>query len=157
MFHRLAALGLVLAFCAMTPKNAAGQSQQVPRGPSAKGRLGVNYPNPFNPDTYLPFSVGPAGCAPGSGQYDVSMQLINVLGQIVAEPVLYGPGTTSSTTLSATLKGRPIKHVTLACGDYVGYWDGKTPRGREAASGVLGQILTIDGESQETRRIFYKK
>ena len=92
MFHRWAALVLVLALCAMTPKNAAGQSTQSPRGHSAKGKLGSNYPNPFNPDTYLPFSVGPSGCVPGSGQYDVTMQLINVLGQLVAEPTLFGAG-----------------------------------------------------------------
>jgi len=157
MFHRWAALVLVLALCAMTPKNAAGQSVQAPRGHSARGKLGSNYPNPFNPDTYLPFSVGEPGCVAGSGKYDVSMQLINVLGQVVAEPVLYGAAATSSATFSPALKGRQISHITLACGDYVGYWDGKTPRGREAASGVLGQILTIDGVQQDTRRIFYKK
>lgn len=157
MFHRWAALVLVLALCAMTPKNAAGQSTQSPRGHSAKGKLGANYPNPFNPDTYLPFSVGPTGCVPGSGQYDVSMQLINVLGQLVAEPTLFGSGPSSSATFSQSQKGQPLRHMTLPCGDYVGYWNGKMPNGREAASGVLGQVLMVDGEVGPTRKIFYKK
>jgi hypothetical protein len=155
MFHRWAALVLVLALCAMSPKNAAGQSMQAPRGHSANGRLRANYPNPFNPDTYLPFAVGPEGCVPGSGKYEVTMQLINVLGQVVAEPIMYGPAATAAAP-SSLPKG-PIRRMTLPCGDYVGYWDGKTPRGREAASGVLGQILTINGETMDPRRIFYKK
>jgi hypothetical protein len=83
------------------------------------------------------------------------MQLINVLGQVVAEPIMFGPASTAAAP-SSLPKG-PIRHMTLPCGDYVGYWDGKTPRGREAASGVLGQILTIDGFVDATRRIFYKK
>lgn len=156
MFHRWAALVLVLALCAITPKNAAGQSTQSPRGHGA-GTLRANYPNPFNPDTYLPFSVGPDGCAAGSGQYVVSMQLINVLAQPVVQPVLYGASTTSATSFPSSLKGRPLQNVTLACGDYVAYWDGKLANGREAASGVYGQMLFINGELANTRKIFYKK
>lgn len=154
MFHRWAALVLVLALCAMSPKNAAGQSQQ-PRGHSA-GKLGSNYPNPFNPDTYLNFSVGEDGCVPGSGQYVVTMQLVNVLAQPVVEPVLYGASTTSTASFPSALKGRPIRNVTLACGDYVAYWDGHIG-GREAASGVYGQLLIVNGELQSTKKIYYKK
>ena len=83
MFHRWAALVLVLALCAMSPKNAAGQTSKSPRGHSA-GKLGANYPNPFNPDTFLPFTVGDSTCAPGSEEHVVTMQLVNVLGQHLA-------------------------------------------------------------------------
>jgi hypothetical protein len=155
MFHRWAALVLVLALCAMSPKNAAGQGQvQQPRGHGAKGKLGISYPNPFNPDTYLPFTVGEEGCAVGSGQYRVTMKLVNVLGQVVAEPILYDQD--QSSTTPAALRGKPIHDMVLPCGPFTGYWDGKV-RGREAASGVYGQILFIDADPPLTRKIYYKK
>ncbi len=156
MFHRWAALVLVLALCAMTPKNAAGQGQvQQPRGHSAKGKLGANYPNPFNPVTHLPFSVGDDGCTPGSGpQFTVTMQLVNVLGQVVAEPILYDPN--GSSTTPPSLRGKPIHNIKLYCGNYEGFWDGRV-NGREAASGVYGQLLFVEGEAPLTRKIYYKK
>ena len=160
MFHRWAALVLVLALCAMSPKNAAGQTSSTPRGHGA-GKLGANYPNPFNPDTYLPFTVGEDNCAAGSGQYVGTMQLLNVLSQPVVEPVLYGTAPTSASSFPSSLKGRPISGVTLGCGDYLGYWDGHI-RGREAASGVYAEVVTIrntaTGEvSTLVRKIYYKK
>src|SRR6476469_3871056 len=122
MFHRWAALVLVLALCAMSPKNAAGQSTQSPRGHGAKGKLGGNYPNPFNPDTYLKFTVGADDCVPGSEQHVVTMQLVNVLAQPVVVPVLYSTSPTSTASLAPALKGRPVLNVTLGCGSYVAYW-----------------------------------
>ena len=60
MFHRWAALVLVLALWAMSPKNAAGQGNTAtPRGHGA-GALGNPYPNPFNPEAHIPFTVGDA-------------------------------------------------------------------------------------------------
>ena len=55
MFHRWAALLLVLALCAMSPKTAAGQSKSKPRGQGASG-LG-SYPNPFNPVTNIYYNL----------------------------------------------------------------------------------------------------
>ena len=61
MYHRWAALTLVLALWCLTPKSASGQSvsqpeQQQPRGRKS-GSLGQNYPNPFNPETRIPFGI----------------------------------------------------------------------------------------------------
>ena len=156
MFHRWAALVLVLALCAMSPKNAAGQTGTSPRGHSA-GKLGANYPNPFNPDTFLPFAFGDASCAGGSETHVITMQLVNVLGQHIADPVLYGPSPNSTTAAVGALKGQPIRNMKLPCGSYIGYWDGKLPNGREAASGVIGVVWSIDGIPQDTRKIFYRK
>lgn len=157
MFHRWAALVLVLALCAITPKNAAGQSMQQPRGHGAKGRLGSNYPNPFNPDTYLKFAVGEEGCTPGSGKYVVTMQLVNVLAQPVVDPVLYGTAESSPASALGSQKGARIRNLSLPCGEYVAYWDGRLPDGREASSGVYGEMLFIDGQPQFTKKIYYKK
>ena len=84
MFHRWAALVLVLALCAMTPKYAAGQeTQQTPRGHSA-GAFGKPYPNPFNPEVFIPFSVDTTACTDGSQQHVVSIRILNILAQQVA-------------------------------------------------------------------------
>ena len=79
MFHRWAALVLVLALCAMSPKNAAGQTQSPkPRGTSG---FGQNYPNPFNPDTKIQLFVGDTtnNCANDRGQHVVSIEIRNIV------------------------------------------------------------------------------
>src|ERR1700749_3469265 len=122
MFHRWAALVLVLALCAMSPKNAAGQTPQQTRGHGAKGKIGTGWPNPSNPDVKLAFTVGDSVCAPGSEKHVVTMQIVNVLSQPVVVPVLYDASATSPTNFSASLKGQPVSGMTLSCGGYVAYW-----------------------------------
>ena len=78
MFHRWAALVLVLALWAMSPKTAAGQgSTTTPRGHGA-GVLGVPYPNPFNPEIHIPFAVGESDCKDVGLQHEVSVEIRNV-------------------------------------------------------------------------------
>jgi hypothetical protein len=158
MFHRWAALVLVLALCAMSPKNAAGQSTQSPRGHGANGRIGGNYPNPFNPETKLNFSIGATSCAPGTESHVVTMQIVNVLAQVVVVPVLFGPSQTSTTSAAGVPNGTPMSGVRLPCGDYVAFWDGKlADHRREAASGVYGVLLIVDGVLESSWKIYYKK
>jgi hypothetical protein len=156
MYHRWAALVLVLALCAMTPKNAAGQqTQQSPREHSA-GAFGKAYPNPFNPEVFIPFSVDPTACTDGSQQHVVSIRILNILAQQVAIPVLYvGGNTTKPSTTSAT---GPVSSLRLGCGFYTGYWNGKIPgTSKDAASGTyLGQLI-VDGQLAGTIKIFYAK
>src|SRR5882757_5763716 len=102
MFHRWAALVSVLALCAMSPKNAAGQSSAPqPRGTS--GRLGRNFPNPFNPQTFIPFAIGDTNslgqpdCGNDHHTYVVSLPIRNILSTLVATPVLQGPSSTVTT------------------------------------------------------------
>ena len=156
MFHRWAALVLVLALCAISPKNAAGQTQsQKPRGHGAGG-IGGNYPNPFNPDTYIRFTVG-EGCADASEQHVVSMKILNVLAQPVVVPVLYGSSSTM-TSVPSSLNGRPLTNITLGCGNYVAYWNGKlSGSGREASSGVYAIQLVVDQQLVSTSKMFYAK
>ena len=146
MHHRWAALALVLALWSLSPKSAAGQSasqpeQQQPRG-RRSGTLGQNYPNPFNPQTFIPFSLA---CDGAGGQHVVSLQIYNVLAQLVATPVVYGPGV-------------PLTNVKLDCGkDYVAFWDGKVgSSGKEAASGIYLYVLIVDGERQ-AKKMFIAK
>jgi hypothetical protein len=158
MFHRWAALVLVLALCAMSPKNAAGQTQsQLPRGHGAGG-LGQSYPNPFNPDTKIPFTVCESGSAGLSEVHVVSVRILNILAQPVVTPVLYGASDVSTTGMGSALAGQPIANLTLSCGAYTAYWNGKiASTGREAASGPYMVQISVDGKLVGTMKIFYAK
>ena len=121
MFHRWAALLLVLALCAMSPKTAAGQSQPQPRGQKSVRKP---YPNPFNPDIKIPFPVEPdGGCVDSSRANVVAVRISNILSQEVAVPILANlPGVTTS--VPPSLVGASLSNVKLVCGDYEAYWDG---------------------------------
>jgi hypothetical protein len=155
MFHRWAALLLVLALCAMSPKIAAGQSQPKPRGQSA-GSLGPNYPNPFNPETSIRFAVDTVGgCLDGSRQHAVTLKIANILGTVAHFTLRADPN--STTSVSPALHGQPISNLRLGCGTYVGYWNGKMANGREAASGVYLAQLFLDGSFSQGQRMFISK
>ena len=141
MHHRWAALALVLALGAAAPSSAAGQRTSPPRERKL-GTLGQNFPNPFKPDTWIPFSVD--DCNGRGGQRHVSLRVYNVLAQLVATPVLHGAGV-------------PIAGVRLSCGSYLAYWDGRVARGhRKADSGVYVYELVIDGQ-RSSRKMFVAK
>ena len=146
MYHRWAALTLVLALWCSTPKSASGQSvsqseQQQPRGRKS-GSLGQNFPNPFNPETRIPFGI--VCDEGGGGDHVISIHIYNVLAQLVAVPVLEGPG-------------QAAEHLRLPCGNFVAFWDGKVREtGREAASGIYIYELVVDGERIAKKMIIAK-
>ena len=155
MFHRWAALLLVLALCAMSPKTAAGQSQSKPRGQGASG-LG-SYPNPFNPEAFFPFDVRVDECTDGSRQHVVTLKIYNVLMQPIATPTLRA-SSTSVTPIPSGAASQPIASLRLGCGSYEGYWSGKMEgTGKEAPSGVYIASLIIDRDKPIIRRIFLSK
>lgn len=156
MFHRWPALVLVSVFCATMPKHAAGQQAQSPQHPGA-GKLGNSWPNPFNPVVYTPFSIGSGGCASGE-QHAVSVRILNILAQPVVVPILYGTSANSTSSAASSLTGSRITNLSLACGDYVAFWDGKVNGGgREAASGTYIVQILVDGKLSDTKRIYYRK
>jgi hypothetical protein len=159
MFHRWAALVLVLAFWAMSPKNAAGQGKTTsPRGPGA-GAFGNPHPNPFNPEVHIPFTVGDSACTDGSQQHEVSLQIKNILSQVVAIPLLEAATQSVSSSVVASADGRtPIARLRLGCGNYSAYWSGNVQgSGKEAASGTYVVVLIVDGSVKGTTRIFNRK
>jgi hypothetical protein len=125
------ALGLVLALTAFMPRASQAQTS---KGKKPAATLGQNYPNPFNPETTIPFDVGdPPACTDNGKQYRVSLKIYNLLSQLVAIPILKGSGT-------------QLTNVTVQCGHFEAYWDGKVRNtGREAASGVYYYRMEIDG------------
>jgi hypothetical protein len=160
MFHRWAALVLVLALCAKSPKNAAGQTQSTaPRGHGA-GTLGKPYPNPFNPAVSIPFSVvdDDGKCTDGRQLHVVNVRILNILAEPVVVPVLQGPSSSSTTGTTDPLGGTRLSNLKLGCGAYTGYWDGFIPgTTKEAASGMYLVQFFVDGVSQGTKRIFLRK
>ncbi|MBL0939959.1 MAG: hypothetical protein IBJ03_13775 [Gemmatimonadaceae bacterium] len=134
------ALGLVLALSVFMPRVGEAQTSQDGNVRKNGHALGRNYPNPFNPETRIPFKVGEgANCADPSRIYRVSIKIFNILSNQVAIPVILG-GT------SGVAGGQPLDKISLPCGDYVAFWDGKIQAtGREAASGVYLYRLEVDG------------
>ena len=151
MFHRWAALLLVLALCAMKPKYAEGQTQ-TPPGQSA-GSLGKNFPNPPNPSTSIRFAVDTAGgCFDGRRQHAVTLRVVNALSRPVAHFIVRGDSS-SVTSVSSSLSGQRLENLRLGCGVYLGFWDGNLPNGKEAASGVYLAQLFIDGKLHGGQRM----
>ena len=154
MKHRWAALVFVLALSVFMPRDADAQ-QAADTGQAGSGRrpgmkLGQNFPNPFNPETRIPFSIGNTpDCADSGRQYRVSLRVYNVLAQLVAVPLLQGGST--------TVAGRPIENLMLSCGDYTAYWDGKyLNSSREVASGIYLYRLEVDGRAVVKKMIVMK-
>ena len=141
MYHRWAALALVLALCAVPTKQAAGQQTTTQPRERKSGSLGQNFPNPFNPETRFPFTVD----ACEGGTQVVTLKVYNVLTQVIAVPILEGAN-------------RPLEKLTLQCGQsYVAFWDGKVrSSGKEAASGVILYVLEIGKERILKKAIIVK-
>ncbi|MAF11498.1 hypothetical protein CMK11_13695 [Candidatus Poribacteria bacterium] len=94
-------------------------------------RLMANYPNPFNPETWIPFELADAA--------DVTIRIYGLGGDLVRR---------------LELGSRPI-------GEHVGredaaYWDGKNARGEAVASGVYAYELAA-GDYHAVRRMVVMK
>ena len=120
------------------------QAQQDSGAPTVQ--LGRNYPNPFNPETTIPFRLSP-GLWTNGEQPVVSLRIYNILAQLVAIPILQG-------------SGQPLSNVRLdwnGTGEYSAYWDGKVLNtGRDAASGVYVYQLTVNGQTQTEKMTIVK-
>jgi hypothetical protein len=101
--------------------------------PLLASRLGANYPNPFNPVTTIPYTVGES---PGTGgMVKVRLRIYNVAGQPVA-----------------TLVDGPA-----APGVYRAEWNGRTRAGEPLSSGVYFARLVIGDEQRFTRKLVLLK
>lgn len=139
MKHRWAALIVsVLALGAFAPRSVEGQEPTPPPRERSPGiELGQNYPNPFNPTTTIPFAIGdPPTCTEAGRQHRVTLRIYNMLGQLVAQPILQGD----------PAPGEPIQNLLLPCGSYTAFWNGKyLNTSQEVASGVYLYKIEVDG------------
>lgn len=158
MFHRWAAPVLVLALCATSPKNAAGQteSKDPPRGHGA-GTLGKPYPNPSSPESSVDFQVDTESCTDGSKPHVVTLRILNILGMPVGYFVLQAPPAGGPAAADSTVpNGAKLSEVKLGCGSYQAFWDGNVSSGKEAPAGTYVVQLMIDKKLAGTQKLYRK-
>ncbi len=114
--------------------------------------LGRNYPNPFNPTTRIPFTVGDPPVCPGlDAGYRVSLKIYNLLAQLVAVPTLVAAdgSIVSGPSLGGVGGGgQPVQDLDLPCGQYTAYWNGNyLTSGREVAPGMYLYRLEVNGRA----------
>jgi hypothetical protein len=103
-----------------------------------------NYPNPFYASTTIPFTIRPEVCRDGH-QPTVTLEIYNVLAQVVAVPLLTGQ------------TPRRIQRLTLPCGEYEAIWDGKLLDGTDATTGIYWYHLTVDRRRQANNMILQRR
>ena len=96
-----------------------------------KNALLANYPNPFNPETWIPYQLAKPA--------DVTLRVYAVDGQIIRE-----------LALGHQAAGRYLNRSRAV------YWDGKNAVGEPVASGLYFYTLTA-GEFSETRKMLIRK
>ena len=97
----------------------------------AKTQLLANYPNPFNPETWIPYRLAAAA--------DVTLTLYDINGQVVRQLALghQAAGVYQSRSRAA-------------------YWDGRNAVGEKVASGLYFYTLTA-GDFTATRKMLIRK
>jgi hypothetical protein len=151
---RWAALHAVLALSALMPRvvpaQAHADSADAPRQQNPPFVLGQSQPNPFSPETRIPFVVGnPATCTDHGKTYRVTMKIFNLLAQLVAVPVLRGG--------DDKREGERVENLNLPCKPYTAYWDGKDlTSNREVGSGIYLYKLEVDGKAVVKKMVIVK-
>ena len=129
-------LGVLLVLVSTLGLPLDGEAQARPPGNPASGfQLEQNFPNPFNPETTIPFVLNEDLFAEGSPVV-VSMYVYNLLQQLVATPMAlqHPAGEIAVANLEYTRAGR-----------YEAFWDGRDLNGRQVASGVYYLQLIVNG------------
>jgi hypothetical protein len=105
-------------------------------------RLGSNYPNPFKPDTRIPFELHESLFVEGRPVI-VSIRIYDIVAQYVASPTALGHPAGDGTLVVDLEYTTPGRHET--------YWNGKNSSGSYVVAGVYLVQLTVNGENQNRR------
>jgi hypothetical protein len=130
---------MLVASALLYPASARAQDPEegLPAIPSRGYRLEQNYPNPADPDTYIPFFLEESLFRDGEPPV-VTLRIVNMLRQPVAIPRTTGRGRTVAVQeLRYTEPGRKVA-----------YWDGRDLNGRRAPSGLYYCELVVDGRAE---------
>lgn len=129
---------VVLGLCVAIPAQVEAQGDRQGR----LVQLERNYPNPFNPETTIPFTLSEELWV--NEKPVVSLRIYNILVQLVAIPVLQGTGE----------KLAEMELEWNGSGRFEAYWDGKIlDTGREAASGVYVYQIIVNGRSAGSKKM----
>jgi len=137
----------LLAGCLSPPALAAQQGVEAARSPPREVpafALEQNYPDPVNPETWIPFTLDAALFA-SRGEVAVTMRIYNILNQVIAIPeaVEHPAG-----------RGTRINNLGFAePGRKFAYWDGRDQAGRQVPSGVYYVQLVVDDNIPDTRKL----
>lgn len=126
------------------PVDAQGSRVTAQSGEISRGFvLEQNYPNPVNPETWIPFSLDSSLFGQGQSAL-VTIRIYNILSQVVAIPEAMDHP-----------KGRGTRVINLEYeepGRKVAYWDGKDLAGNPVSSGVY-YVQMVVGDEPQTRKL----
>ncbi len=88
--------------------------------------LGRNYPNPFNPSTWIPFYIPRTGRA--------SLKVYDVRGRLV----------------------KTLEDGRISAGSHISRWDGSGLSGKKVSSGIYFCVLKQDGNSQSRKLVLIR-
>jgi len=128
-------VGIVLLVAALVIPSSVN-AQQAGGGRPPKAQLGKNFPNPFNPTTTIPFTLGEEMFEGGKAGV-VTIRIYNVLRQLVASPAALNHE-------AGNVVVSNLKYTTP--GEKKAYWDGTDRSGRKVASGIYYVEMIVNGE-----------
>ncbi|CAN5688797.1 hypothetical protein BH23GEM9_BH23GEM9_14290 [soil metagenome] len=143
--RRTLGVGVVLLLAILfMPSDVWGQQS----GERAKSRLGANYPNPFNPETRIPFDLFDEDFV-GGRPVVVSIRIRSVMGEVVAIPAALNHPDGNGVEVNNLQYTTP--------GEKTAYWNGLNRSGRKVASGIYYVELVVNGERAPPRQIVVAK
>jgi hypothetical protein len=145
--RRIVCAALVLVCLSLGADPSSGQDTGPTSRPTVGFELEANYPNPFNPETTIPFSLSDELFAGGSPVV-VTVRIFNLLSQLVAYPAAFAHPAGAGVDMRSLEYTQPGRHEA--------FWDGTDQSGRQVASGIYLLQLTVNGQSG-TRKMIVQK
>jgi hypothetical protein len=135
----------LLAGSLSPPCLRAQESRDGPLAAPSQGfSLEQNYPNPVNPETWIPFHLEDSLFQSGDSVV-VTIRIFNILRQVVAIPEAMDHPS-----------GRRVRVIDLQyrdSGRKIAYWDGKDTAGRGVPSGVYYCQLVVNDQPRTRKMI----
>ena len=120
-----------------------GVQAQGSSGAQSRGfHLEQNYPNPANPDTYIPFILEESLFSDGAPRL-VTIRIVNMLNQLVAVPKAVGHPRGSNVPVLNLRYTEP--------GRKQAYWDGRDLQGRRVPTAVYFVVLQVGDQVEYFR------